>query len=187
VAVRQIRRVLVVEDDPHLSSSLRSGLEAEVEDLRACAGARGVRELTAGWDPDLVILDVVLADGDAFDVLAFLKGRSPAPLVVAISGAATPAQTFRLAELGVRAFVEKPFTLRALREAIRQAAAQPPDLEARVRAQVGHRAVGEVSTQVRRTMVEEAMARTGGSRRHAAKVLKISRQLLQYLLRPRTR
>jgi DNA-binding NtrC family response regulator len=126
-----------------------------------------------------------LADGDAFDVLAALQGCTPAPLVVAISGAATPAQTFRLAELGVRGFVAKPFGLGELREAIRRAGAEPPDLTAAIRAQVGHRAIGEVSSEVRQTMLDEALARTGGSRRHAAALLKISRQLLQYLLRRR--
>jgi two-component system, response regulator RegA len=184
---RSIDRILLVEDDAALAASLREAFAADAEEIRACDRARDVAALVDGWTPDLVILDVVLAEGDAFDVLATLRSRSPRPLIVAVSGAATATQAFRLAELGVQAYVEKPFSIGALRGAIRQAAAEPPDLEPRVRAQVGLRAIGEVTAQVRKTMVEEAMARAGGSRRNAAKLLKISRQLLQYILRPRAR
>lgn len=183
MAQRTIQRVLVVEDDPGLAASLRDAFEAN--DLRTCDSARSAGEACDGWAPDLVVLDVVLAEGDAFDVLAMFRDRSPAPLVVAISGAATAAQAFRLSELGVGAFVAKPFTLDELRAAIERAAVEPPALEQRIRAQVGHRALGEVSSHVRGAMIDEALARTGGNRRNAARLLQISRQLLQYLLRHR--
>jgi DNA-binding protein Fis len=42
-----------------------------------------------------------------------------------------------------------------------------------------------VQADVRDALLDEALARSGGSQRRAAKLLSISRQLLHYLLRRR--
>ena len=57
------------------------------------------------------------------------------------------------------------------------------DFLPRVRGVVGERSLHEVEREVRATMVNEALTRAGGSRREAARLLKVSRQLLQHILR----
>ena len=50
------------------------------------------------------------------------------PAVVAISGSAAPRESFRLAQLGVRAFLSKPIDLTSLDETLETVLAEPPDL-----------------------------------------------------------
>ncbi len=54
-----------------------------------------------------------------------------------------------------------------------------------VRQLVGHKSLAGVTSEVRATMIEEALARSSGNVRGAARLLETSRQLLQYLRRTR--
>ncbi len=110
-----------------------------------------------------------------------------APVVIAMSGVAGPSESFRLAQLGVRNYLTKPLRLETLEFAINEALQSAPDLTPHVRAQVGHVPVRELERHVRRTMVDEALARADGSRRGAARLLFVSRQLLQHMLRSAAR
>jgi len=174
---------LVVEDAPALRSSLMFALEPRARVVRGAGSVIEAVRLLDELAPDLVVLDVVLPDGTAFDVLRRAATLSPAPRVVAISGCAEPEATFRLAELGVRAFVPKPVRADALHAAVDVAFSRPPDLAQHLRASVGLRPIFEVEEEVRRTMVSEALARADGSKRKAARLLSVSRQLLQHILR----
>jgi len=183
MAVRAVERVLVVEDSRALLRSLCGALAGSYEDVRACRSVAEADSVLATWWPDLVLLDVVLPDGDAHAVLALLERRDPAPAVIAMSGAAGPSQSFRLAGRGVRAFLEKPLRLDRLNAAIQAALEAAPDLRPALKQLVGHKPLAEVETEVRAIMLDEALSRTGGSRRGAARLLSMSRQLVQYVLR----
>jgi len=180
---RVVERVLVVEDSRALLRSLCGALAESYEDVRACRTVAEAEALLASWWPDLVLLDVVLPDGDAHAVVALLERRDPAPAVIAMSGAAGRSQSFRLAGRGVRAFLDKPLRLDRLSAAIRDALEVAPDLRPALKQLVGHKPLAEVETEVRSIMLDEALSRTGGSRRGAARLLSMSRQLVQYVLR----
>jgi DNA-binding NtrC family response regulator len=139
--------------------------------------------LLESWRPELLLLDVELPDGTAFDVMkAAMRGDS-VPIALAMSGRAGPIQSFDLARLGVRTYLPKPLDLAVLERALDEAISQPPDLEPYVRSSVGQRAIHEVQEEVRDTMLREALGRARGSRRAAAKLLRVSRQLVQHMLR----
>jgi DNA-binding NtrC family response regulator len=70
-----------------------------------------------------------------------------------------------------------------LSAAIHDALEVAPDLRPALKQLVGHKPLAEVETEVRAVMLEEALSRTGGSRRGAARLLSMSRQLVQYVLR----
>jgi DNA-binding NarL/FixJ family response regulator len=150
-------------------------------DLTREDSRREARAVVLDVDPD-ALLDLVLPDGDAFALLALLERRYPLPRIVAMSGVAGPEQSFRLAQLGVRAFLAKPFDTAALRAAVDDAVSARPDLRPHLRQVVGQRSLREVESEVRGTMLREALAR-GGSRRAAARLLRISRQLVQHIIR----
>ncbi|MBK7861855.1 MAG: hypothetical protein IPJ65_25220 [Archangiaceae bacterium] len=65
----------------------------------------------------------------------------------------------------------------------RETLERPPDLTPHLRAAVGHLPLHQLEEQVRQTMVGEALGATQGSRSGAAKLLRISRQLLQHILK----
>ena len=76
-------------------------------------------------------------------------------------------------------------SLDELEAAIELAISAAPDLEPYLRQTAGHRPLREVTDEVRDVLINETLARAGGSRRAAARSLATSRQLLQYLLRQR--
>jgi two-component system response regulator RegA len=176
---RALQRLLVVEDNDALRRTLALALADRASDVRSAATLVEAESLIREWHPDAVVLDFALPDGNAFDVLRVIAETEPLPAMVAMSGMAEPAETFRLAQLGVRAFVSKPIDPEALDQALDTA----PDLVPMVRAAVGHVGVQQVEAQVRSTMVSEALARAQGSRNRAARLLSISRQLLQHILK----
>lgn len=176
-------RALVVEDNTPLLKTLERALSGLGHDVRTCGTVDEACSILREWLPQVMVLDVELPDGDAFDVLHEVEALPVAPVVIAMSGVAAASQSFRLAQLGVRSYLAKPLRLDALERAIDEALHAPPDMTPHVRAQVGHVPVREVERRVRSTMVEEALARAGGSRRGAARLLHVSRQLLQHMLR----
>jgi DNA-binding NtrC family response regulator len=175
--------VLVVEDDAPLARTIQAALSPSAPEVHVCRTAADAIASFGRVRPELVLLDVALPDGSAFDVLAALTSVEPRPMVVAMSGTARPDETFRLAQLGVRHYLRKPFTLAELQAAVTLARTTPADVTPHVRNLVGLRPIHDVEEEIRRTMLQEALARAGGSRRGAARLLAISRQLLQHMLR----
>lgn len=177
------RLALVVEDDERLRPVLVEALEALGFEVNQAGSVGAATSLLEARVPDLLLLDVALPDGRALDLLTVVERVSPRPSIVAVSGAAGPDESFRLAERGVRAYLVKPIQLEELARAVERALSEPPDLAPHLRSAVGRVPIKEVEATVRSTMVEEALGRGKGSRRAAARVLGISRQLLQHILR----
>lgn len=182
----QVKRVLVIEDDVAVRGAIvqaARGWDAEVLEADSVAGA--LEKLTKG--PDLIIVDVRLPDGSALSLVEAAVRRAPAPTVVALSGVASPEEAFRLAQAGVRAYLAKPFSLQSLERTVEQAMGRAPSLEPLVVACVGHTPMLELQGSVRRAMVDQALAMTHGSRSGAARLLKVSRQAVQQIVRGRER
>jgi DNA-binding NtrC family response regulator len=137
--------------------------------------------------PDVVLVDVWLPDGSGQRVIERAVRLRPAPAVIAMSGHASAEEAFELARAGARRYLAKPIALEDLMRSIDEALADRPDLSPMVAAHVGHTPLREVIDQVRDTMFEEALARKGGSRTGAAKVLGVTRQAVQQVARERAR
>jgi two-component system response regulator RegA len=179
----RLSRALVVEDDASLCRTLVNALQPWAREVRFAITLEEARQKLEAFRPELVVLDFKLPDGPATDVLADIGSIVPLPAIVALSAFAEPGDSFALAELGVRAYLQKPVRLEALNDAIRKALTEPPPLNLSARQAVGHVSLKEAEEALRRTMVEEALERAGGNRRGAARILRISRELLQHVLR----
>jgi DNA-binding NtrC family response regulator len=179
----EIQSVLIVEDSAPLRRSLERSLGRRFREVHSVATVGDARERLQSGPPDLLLLDFALPDGDAIDLMVAAEACSPVPICIAMSGAASPNDTFALAQLGVRAFLPKPIHLDALNAVLDDVLSSGPDVTPHVRALTGHRPIKDVEEQVRSTMVKEALARSGGNRRAAARMLAISRQMLQHILR----
>jgi two-component system, response regulator RegA len=174
---------LVVDDDERLRSVISEALASRGFLVRQAGSVKDALSALRASSPDLLVLDVALPDGRALDVLALVAELAPTPRVVAVSGAAGPEESFALAERGVRAYLKKPFNLREFERAVERALNEAPDLGPHLKSVVGLTAIRNVEQSVRTTMVQEALARTKGNRRAAARALQISRELLQHILR----
>jgi DNA-binding NtrC family response regulator len=150
--------------------------------------ARSVAEATKLMDqqPDLMIVDVRLPDGDAFSLVELAARAKPSPVVVAVSGEASPEEAFRLGQLGVRAYVAKPFSVESLSAEVEAALRAAPKLEPWVAACVGQTSMRDLQSEVRRVMIDQAIALAEGNRSGAARLLHVSRQAVQQVMRDRS-
>ena len=105
------RRVLVVDDDPATVDWLKMVIEqAAVEppfDVRSAGLGRSGLALFDEWRPDIVLLDLLLPDGDGMDVLKRMKEHAPGAEVIVISGQGTIARALDAGQAGAFFFVEK--------------------------------------------------------------------------------
>jgi PAS domain S-box-containing protein len=85
VAKRHRKLVLLVEDDADLARVISSTLEQHGVELVSAFGANQAKAAVTRRAPDLVILDLMLADGDGFEVVNYLRQHDRlrnVPLVV---------------------------------------------------------------------------------------------------------
>lgn len=178
-----VARALVIEDDANLRRTLEGALRRWAVEVRAASNLVEARRELTEFRPELVVIDFMLPDGTATELLAGTLHQTPLPAVVALSAYAKPRDSFELAQLGVRAYLQKPIDLATLDGAVHQALTQPPDLALLARSAVGHVGLKDAEETLRRNMVSEALDRASGNRRGAARILDISRELLQHVLR----
>lgn len=129
-------RVLVVDDHPVVREGLRSMLTRDdvtvVGDVGSCAEAlRAIDALT----PDVVLLDMQLADDDGLSVLRGLSQLARRPAVLVLSMHDDPALVRRALQAGAGGYVLKGITradlMAAMREVHAGRTALDPSLAAR--------------------------------------------------------
>jgi DNA-binding NtrC family response regulator len=113
-------RILLVEDDPALRASLVLQLGDDGHEVRAERSAEAalllLREDPA---PDLLLTDVRLPGMSGVELVRQLAQERRLPPTLVISGEATISETVEALRLGVRDFLEKPFTRERLRQSLR--------------------------------------------------------------------
>jgi DNA-binding NtrC family response regulator len=82
--MRNIQKVLIVDDEAPFRSALRRLLERKYLVIEAETGTKGLN-LAYREEPDLVLLDVALPDGSGLELLSQFKELRPSPTVVMIT------------------------------------------------------------------------------------------------------
>ena len=114
--------VLVVDDNPQVREVVRVNLEMEGYTVREAANAEEGLAAVEDDLPDLILLDVMMPQVDGWEMLRRVQERHGAGSVpvVMFSGQLESVAAREAAERGARAFVGKPFDLRALIEQTKQ-------------------------------------------------------------------
>jgi len=107
----------------------------------------------------------------------------PIPQIIAVSGTATATEAFRLKSLGVRGYLQKPFALEELTATIDAILQAPPELATHLNPFLGRTSFRRVQMAVRKTLLEQAMTLSQGNRTHAARLLDVSRQAVQHMIK----
>lgn len=172
------RQILVVEDDEIIRQSIASALRAHGEVIEASTVAEGITALE--HRPGIVVLDVVLPDGNGVEVARKASRLRPLPRIFAMSGAASRAHAFELGQFHVEEYFEKPFDISRLLNAIRHPRSPTREVELAAAHAVGHQGLGETKDLVRQTMMDQAVALCDGNRSSAARMLRVQRGALRY-------
>ena len=114
----QRRRILLIEDEESISEPLAAALEREGFDVRVAATAAGGRELHRSHQFDLVLLDVMLPDGDGKEVLRDIRATSRTPVIMVTARGEELERVLGL-ELGADDYVTKPFSAAELAARVR--------------------------------------------------------------------
>jgi len=123
-------RVLVIDDDPHLSRALRITLRAAGHDVDTASDGRTALQLAAAVPPDVIVLDLGLPDLDGTEVLATLRPAYAGPVLV-LSARADSQDKVHALDAGADDYVTKPFDmgefLARLRAVLRRGSSEPAD------------------------------------------------------------
>ncbi len=178
----QPERVLIVEDHKPLRQAIARAARTWGAEVLEAGTVREGRALLARL-PDVVIVDVALPDGQAQPIVEDAVRMRPVAAVIAMSGQASAEEAFQLARSGARRYLPKPISLDELTRSVEEALADRPSLDAFVAAHVGNTPLREVQGEVRRVMIEQALAKARNSRSGAARLLDMTRQAVQQIVR----
>ena len=103
--------IVVIEDEPAISDTLRFALEREGFDVRCYPLAREGEAAIHSQKPDLLILDIGLPDDSGLEVLKRLRRHSDLPVLLLTARAEELDRILGL-ELGADDYVLKPFSPR---------------------------------------------------------------------------
>jgi two-component system, OmpR family, KDP operon response regulator KdpE len=113
-------RVLIVDDEPQIRRFLRTSLSAHGYRVIEASGGREAITLTATERPELVLLDLGLADMDGLEVIHRLREWSTVPIIV-VSVRGQEAVKINALDSGADDYVTKPFGMGELLARIRAA------------------------------------------------------------------
>ena len=104
-------RLLIVEDDPQMSTGLVLFLESEGYDVTlASDGEVGLQHAVALPSFDLIVLDGKLPERSGFDILREMRMRGVSTPVLMLTGLGSHEDKMRGFELGADDYLTKPFT-----------------------------------------------------------------------------
>jgi two-component system nitrogen regulation response regulator GlnG len=116
------RRALLVEDDSSIATVITAALEDEAFTVHRCDSIAGRDRLLADGPYDVMLTDVVLADGDGIASLREVHQAHPDMPVIILSAQNTLDTAVRATDTGAFEYFPKPFDLEELVRAACQAA-----------------------------------------------------------------
>ncbi len=125
------QRILVVEDEPMVAEVVQRYLRRDGHEVQVVRDGNAALETFDRFQPDLIVLDVMLPGIDGFEVCRRVRARSQTPVIMLT---ARGEEIDKLVGLGLGAddYVTKPFSPRELAarvKAMLRRAAQHPQVE----------------------------------------------------------
>ena len=107
----RIPKVLVVDDEPNIRELVEVALKFHGCAVAVSASGKDALHQAETYEPDLMILDVMLPDMDGFEVCRTLRADGNDVPVIFLTARDTTSDTIRGLTLGGDDYVTKPFSL----------------------------------------------------------------------------
>ncbi len=125
------KKILLIEDDREISSTLSGVLEAAGYTVLTAQNGLDGRKIAEAEGPDLVITDMMMPKMGGFPVLEHLKSLDKPPRVIMITANEGGRHKAYAEMLGVDDYLRKPFAMDVLLEAVERAIGSPDGKRAR--------------------------------------------------------
>lgn len=113
-----MKKILIIEDDPQISSLVQKGLSEENFDTKiANNGLKGLDEFHF-WNPDLIILDIMLPGLNGIQVCSKIREISQVPILM-LTALSTPENVALGLDSGADDYLPKPFKFIELNARVR--------------------------------------------------------------------
>jgi len=116
--MRPGRRLLIVDDEMKVCRTLADYFLSKGYEVRAVGRGEEALALVGVFEPEVVLLDLLLPGISGVDLLKAFKQRQPAPKVIMLSAADLEPVASGALKLGADAFVCKPANLTQLEKLV---------------------------------------------------------------------
>ena len=117
-------KILIVEDAETLRLSVRTALEREGYEVTEAAAGAGARQACEGPQPDIVLLDLALPDGNGLNLLPSMKKKWPDTEVIVLTGDNSVATVMEATKRGAFFYQPKPYSTDTLKVLVERALEQ---------------------------------------------------------------
>lgn len=121
------RRILVVDDDPHITELLLTRLAIVGFELRTASNGGEAIRLLPTFRPEAMVLDINMPLVDGFSVLAHMQanGLTAQTATLVLTARNNSADVARAIEMGARDYLAKPFNDANLLQRVGRLLARP--------------------------------------------------------------
>lgn len=106
-------KVLAIDDERNIRDMLQLALERKGFAVRCLPDGRNVADVIDSWQPDVVLLDVMLPFADGFSLVPAIRSRTQAPIIMLTAKGDVDDKITGL-QLGADDYLAKPFALSEL-------------------------------------------------------------------------
>lgn len=115
-------KVLLIEDDEDIQELIRYNLDREGYDIQSAVSAEDGLMLASSWEPDIILLDLMLPGMDGLDACRQLKDKdttSKIPVIM-VTAKGEESDIVLGLELGADDYIVKPFSPKVLVARVRR-------------------------------------------------------------------
>lgn len=106
-------KILVVEDEERIRKVIRSFLEKNGYIVKEASNGEEGLDLFYEWNPDLILLDVMMPKKDGYEVCKIIKSEKSTPIIM-LTAKTQEEDEIRGLEIGADDYIRKPFSLKIL-------------------------------------------------------------------------
>ena len=125
---RPLGRILVVDDEPEVVAILTKSFSDAGYTVDAAAHGGDALIAVSQYQPDVVVLDILMEGLDGVQVLERIRSLDPSIRVIMITGSTDATLKPTALSMGAFAYVSKPVSLGHLHEAVAAAFGRPEPL-----------------------------------------------------------